>query len=1014
MTLERFSADWPAISALLDEALALPPADRTAWLASLDEARAAYRDDLKQLLATQAEVETDDFLQDLPHLPDPDAVQRGPAAGDNIGPWRLVSAIARGGMGTVWLAERADGLVRRPVALKLPHAVWGDAFAARLARERQILASLEHPHIARLYDTGLDLHGRPYIAMEYVEGLPIDVWCRQHEPSLRERLQLLLQVLAAVAHAHGRLVVHRDLKPANILVTPDGQAKLLDFGIAKLIHGDVSEGTALTELAGSAMTVGYASPEQIRGEPLGTASDVYSLGVVACELITGQRPYTLARTSVATLAQAIHDVVPCRPSELASTPALRKALRGDVDAIIGRALDKAPGRRYAGADAFAQDIERHLRGEPVQAHPPSRGYRVAKFVGRYRVQVAAAALVGIALVVGASVATWQAREARAQAQRARTEAQAALAVQGFLENVFSANSADQVDPKKARTATARELLDRGAQRIDTELRDAPFARLRLLAILASMYEDMQLEEQQLALCRKRLALAREITGPDSDETVLAMAAVATALTQQEKRAEAQALLTQGAAILDARKDQTSHARLSIELRQATLDLRIDPKHGEAAATRAVAIARRGPASVDLSRALELLGQNAYYVGHNEAARAALTESIALRESHPQLGASQLFSAYLTLGATQHALGDYEQARASYLRGVEVARKTLAAPSGVHFTELEFTKFLFDTGRFKESIDVIEPAWRFGLTGDTSMGTAVPAMIASHGRSLIAVGRVEDGLDDIERAQAFASRLTNVPDLDVPLWTMRAGGLLDLGRLDAARDAIQHARDIAAKSGPRLQTFVDVVQRRLLIAQGQGAQALEEYTRQRVAKNLPPLPSAKEKASVMAGTAVLLLAAGDAGNAEAQARQALASISAGKAAAYQRDQEAIATRVLGQALLAQRRVAEARPVLEHAVALHRAEYDEKLSLALAETLRALAECRRALGDPAGEPLAEARRILAAHATLRRDSKPDARAPTEERRDLSRRELGVPAEKPLGQHRLLSITNLREIA
>jgi serine/threonine-protein kinase len=978
MSLERFAADWPAISVLLDEALALPPDERAGWLAALDEARAGYRDALQQLLATQAEVETNDFLQALPHLPDPDATHRGPSAGETIGPWRLVSEIARGGMGTVWLAERADGLVRRPVALKLPHAVWGDAFAARLARERHILASLEHPHIARLYDTGLDDQGRPYIAMEYVEGLPIDAWCRERDPSLRERLQLLLQVLAAVAHAHSRLVVHRDLKPANILVTPDGQAKLLDFGIAKLIHGDVSDGTALTELAGSAMTVGYASPEQIRGEPLGTASDVYSLGVVACELLTGQRPYTLDRASVATLAQAIDAVVPRRPSELAPTPALRKALRGDIDAIVGRALEKAPARRYAGADAFAQDIERHLRGEPVQAHPPGRGYRAAKFVGRYRVQVAAGAAVAIALVAGASVATWQAREARAQAQRARTEAQAALAVQGFLEKVFTANSADQVDPRKARSATARELLDRGAQRIDTELRDAPYARLRLLQILASMYEDMELEEQQLALCRKRLELARELTGPASDETVLAIAAVATALTQQEKRAEAQALLTQGAAILDARKDQTSQARLSIELRQATLDLRTDREHGEAAAARAVAIARRGPPSVDLSRALELLGQNAYYADHYEIARAALAESIALRESHPQLGASQLFSAYITLGGTQRALGDYAQARASYLHSVDIARKTLAEPAGVHFTELEFANFLFVTGRFKETIDVIEPAWRFALTGDTHNGTAGPLMVGAHGRALIAVGRIEEGLVDIARAQQLASRLSNVPDLDVPLLAMRARGLLDLGHLDEARETIQQAHDIAARSRSDLKNFVVAVQRRLMVAQGQGVQALAEYSRTRVAGKLPPLPGANEKASVMAGTAWLALAAGDTANAEAQARQALASIKAGKSADYQRDHEATATLVLGQSLLAQRRFAEARPVLEQAVALHRAEYDEQRSPALAETLLALADCRHALGQPDADPRAEAGRILATHPGLQRTSKADAMA------------------------------------
>ena len=304
----------------------------------------------------------------------PDSPSETLVAGHEVGPYRLVRELGRGGMGSVWLAERADGLVRRQVALKLPHAVWGDAFAERMARERQILSGLSHAHIARLYDIGLDAHGRPWIAMEYVDGERIDTWCRDRDLPVRERLALLLQVLSAVAHAHQRLVVHRDLKPANILVTRDGQTMLLDFGIAKLIDDGSGQDSALTEAADRALTLDYASPEQIRGEPLGTASDVYSLGVVAYELLARRLPYRVDRHSMS-LAQAIADVEPARASDAADSPALRKALRGDIDAMLGRALEKDVAHRYPSADAFAQDIRRHLEGEPVRARPASAGYR---------------------------------------------------------------------------------------------------------------------------------------------------------------------------------------------------------------------------------------------------------------------------------------------------------------------------------------------------------------------------------------------------------------------------------------------------------------------------------------------------------------------------------------------------------------------------------------------------------------------------------------------------------------
>jgi serine/threonine-protein kinase len=304
-------------------------------------------------------------------------------------------------MGAVWLAERADRSLKRQVALKLPRASWSRGLAERMARERDILASLEHPNIARLYDAGTDAQGRPFLALEYVEGLPIDVYCRERSLGIRDRLQLLLQVAQAVAFAHSRLVVHRDLKPNNVLVTADGQVRLLDFGIAKLMEGDRTKETQLTQMSGRCMTLDYASPEQIRGEPIGTASDIYSLGVVAYELLTGARPYKLKRGSAAELEEAIATVDAPLASNTVDTGA-RRELRGDLDAILNKTLKKNPADRYATVDALAQDCRQYLAGHRVLARPDTLVYRVARLARRHRAPLIVGGVValGFALALG--------------------------------------------------------------------------------------------------------------------------------------------------------------------------------------------------------------------------------------------------------------------------------------------------------------------------------------------------------------------------------------------------------------------------------------------------------------------------------------------------------------------------------------------------------------------------------------------------------------------------------------
>ncbi len=514
--LGDLAAAWPQLNRLLDEALALEAAERDGWLAALPAEHGLLKDTLARLLDVRSGLETGDFLGTLPKL---DAGVLGPfassaEAGTAVGPWRLLREIGAGGMGSVWLAERADGAYQRQVALKLPRVDWAPGLVERMARERDILATLEHPHIARLYDAGLDVQRRPWLALEHVRGLPIDQHARDKGLDVRQRVQLLLQVCEAVAYAHSRLVIHRDLKPSNILVTDDGRVKLLDFGIAKLVQGDKAEATALTAIAGRAMTRDYASPEQVRGEALTTASDIYSLGVVAYELLTGARPYQLRRGSAAELEDAIEQAAVPLASAAAAGPALRKALRGDIDAVLHLALKKTPAERYPTVAALREDLERHLLGQPLWAQPERWRQRLRRQLWRYRwaLGVAAAAsltLLGglyaqlavmLALTAGVVAALWQrqvalqqrdsaraerqratqsAEQARAEAERAQRAQERADAVAQFLAELLGEAQADT-------PITAADLLARAEKLAQVE-GASPAQRAAVLMTLADMH-----------------------------------------------------------------------------------------------------------------------------------------------------------------------------------------------------------------------------------------------------------------------------------------------------------------------------------------------------------------------------------------------------------------------------------------------------------------------------------------------------------------------------------------------
>ncbi len=470
----------------------------------------------------------------------------GGRAGERIGNYRLLSLLGRGGMAEVWLAERADGEFDSRVALKLVRPDLGsEAIASGFLRERRILARLVHPGIARLLDGGRSESGEPYFVLEHVDGTPITDWCAARGLSLEERLRLMIEVCEAADHAHRSLVVHRDLKPSNVLVDASGRPKLLDFGIAKLLSPEPRSGglmeSAATRLGGRVFTPGYAAPEQITGEPVTTATDVYALGILLYELLTGEKPYPRAARSLPDLMQEVTTEIFEAPSARlrrtgGTVPPLprsgAKKLAGDLDAITAKALAREPARRYPGAAELADDLRRFLARRPVRARQAGWAYQASRFVARHRLGAAAAALVILSLVGGLAVALWQARVARAEAERAER-------ARGFLVSVFEA-----FDPEQARseTVTPDKLLAAGVRRVDRELASEPEFQAEMLDLLANLHRKLGLLPEGRSLAERALALRRRRFGESSAEVAQSLTTLGWIRLDQGEPRLARALL----------------------------------------------------------------------------------------------------------------------------------------------------------------------------------------------------------------------------------------------------------------------------------------------------------------------------------------------------------------------------------------------------------------------------------------------------------------------------------------
>jgi serine/threonine-protein kinase len=613
---------WKRLEPLADQVLELDPAARPGFIADLRTRDPGLCRELEAFLALEGAAR--DFMTGP-------VERRAPALmgaigeesrswdelqleGEKVGPYRLVREIGRGGMGTVFLAERADGQFDQQVALKLVKLGMGSAETLeRFRSERQILARLQHAHIARLLDGGVSGTGQPYFAMENVEGEPITGYCDRRRLPREDRLRLFLQVCEAVEYAHRSLVVHRDLKPSNVLVTGDGQAKLLDFGIAKVLDDTAGEGS-VTRGEVRAMTPRYAAPEQMLGQPVTTATDVYSLGVVLYELLSGRYPYRVAGPAPADVERA---VLQAEPEPLFGM--------GDLDNVLRMALRKEPERRYGSVRAFAEDLRRHLEGLPVSARADTLGYRAGKFVRRHRLGVAAAAVVLVSLAAGVAATLWQAREALRQARRAEEMTR-------FTLSLFEVSDPDA---SKGKEITARQLLEQGTRRIEKELGGQPELEAQMLLVMGDIQHRLGLQSESRPLFERALLVRRRLYGDEHPAVAEAEVALGESLLEDGE--------------LDQAAELTAHA-----LR--TREKRLGRDHADTALARG------------------RLGRIRFEKGDLSAAESLLVEAVAVQRRQLPASEADLATNLNALGRVLHARADWSGAERLYGEALRIRQK----------------------------------------------------------------------------------------------------------------------------------------------------------------------------------------------------------------------------------------------------------------------------------------------------------------------------------------------------
>jgi serine/threonine protein kinase len=676
---------WLALRPYIDDALEMTDAERATWLTSIRAEDPALAAQLESLLDEHNVLAKEGFLERIPTGPPIVGL-----AGQQVGAYTLISPIGQGGMGSVWLADRTDGRFERRVAVKfLNIALVGDAGEDRFKREGSILGRLTHPHIAELVDAGVISSGPPYLVLEFVDGEHIDRYCDERRLDVETRIRLFLDVAHAVSHAHSNLIVHRDLKPSNVLVSKEGQVKLVDFGIAKLLEGEGRDGsaTSLTIQGGRAMTPDYAA-------------DVYSLGVLLYVLLAGQHPAGSGPHSPAELVKAIVDTEPRRLSDIVisakadhettttnaarrtTTPErLSRLLRGDLDTIVAKSLKKDPQQRYNSVVLLAEDLGRYLKHEPISARPDTVAYRTARFVRRNRTVVVLATLALVALIAGLTGTLIQSRSARRQRDVALRERDRANRITEFMTNSFKVS-----DPSEARgnSVTAREILDKSSQQIDTGLAKDPEAQAHMMYVMGQVYDNLGLLAQGESLVARAAELQRKVLGPENPETLASMSLRSVILLEEGHYAEAEKLqrdtLAVRSRVLGPEHPDTirSMSRLAGVLSFQGRDVEAEKLLRDALAIERRVLGIEHPDTLLLTNSLVaslwLGGQEGHLAEAERLQRDALAiERRVFGPEHPDT-----LNAQFNLGAILRRRGQYDEAEKIYREILPIQSRVLGA------------------------------------------------------------------------------------------------------------------------------------------------------------------------------------------------------------------------------------------------------------------------------------------------------------------------------------------------
>lgn len=724
---------WLALSPYLDEALTLSPDARGPWLADLRVHDPSLADELERLLAERDVLSRGGFLDrglagGLPLAE--------PVCGARIGPYTLSSMLGRGGMGTVWLAERSDGRYAGRVAIKLLNAaLTGPSGEARFIREGTILARLTHPHVAHLIDAGVTGAGQPYLVLEYVEGEHIDVYCDRAGLDVAARVRLFVDVLDAVAHAHANLIVHRDLKPSNVLVRADGTVKLLDFGIATLLADQHGLSATATSEGMAALTPAWAAPEQVLGQPITTATDVHALGLLLYVLLGGPHPVLQHRGTPIDVLKAIVENEPPRLSTVAPRGA---ALRGDLEAIVAKALRKDPAGRYASASALADDLRRYLSREPVTARRNTVGYRAATFMRRHARGLAVAAMVLLLLVSGAAVS---ARRLATERDRARVEAARASRTASLITSLMTAS-----DPyaTRDREPTLRDVLGRGATQVRRELADEPGLRADLLTVIGRVHLRRGQYADAEPLLEDAVATLRAVSPEGSSAHAQALNDLGVLRREQGNVGAAIPLLEQALAmrtrVLGAR--HVDVAVTQVELGRALEDAnRFDEAEGLYRSALDLRRALLGERHRETATSLTELGLLSRQRGDLDAAERHLRRALDITRAVLPADHPNVSSGWNNLGLVLLDRGDYAGAEPLLRRALAIREQQFGAGhASLAITVGNLSVAVREQGRPDEALRLADAAIASTRAARGPEHPTLAGLLFKRGNALLALGR----------------------------------------------------------------------------------------------------------------------------------------------------------------------------------------------------------------------------------------------------------------------------------